>query len=210
ILDDPNLPNGPVHPVLYVGGEGGVFRSLDKGRSWYIFPSIANDGAPADGGYLPNAEVTRLELSLGNVNPTTGLNDPKTSEDMLVATTYGRGMFMIRLRTPNPVEQTYVLGLDSQVYAQKLDASGNPVGGYFLTTPGQVKDFVVGRTADGNPELFALGLNDQVYAQKFDSNGNSTTPWFFTATGQVKAVQVGNDANGSPEVFVIGLNDQVY
>jgi subtilisin-like proprotein convertase family protein len=83
-------------PYLYVGGDGGVFRSTDGGKTWAIFPSIAG-GAPVDGGYLPNAAVTDLDLSLGNINPTTGKPDQATGPDMLIATTYGRGAFAIRL-----------------------------------------------------------------------------------------------------------------
>jgi hypothetical protein len=210
ILDDPTNPNGPTHPILYVGGDGGVYRSMDKGKTWTIFPSIAQNGAPVDGGYLPNANVTHLDLSVGNINPATGQPDPTTSEDILLATTYGRGEFMIRLQAPGPLEETFVIGLNNQVYAQKLDATGHPIGGYFLTTPGEVLDLRVGRTAAGLPELFVKGLNNQIYAQKIDPNGNSAGPYFFTATGQIKTFEVGNDASGAPEVFAIGLNDQVY
>src|SRR5207302_6163680 len=34
IPDNPANPIGPKHPVLYNGGDGGVFRSLDRGVSW--------------------------------------------------------------------------------------------------------------------------------------------------------------------------------
>ena len=39
VPDDLNNPTGPSHPLLYVGGEGGVVRSLDDGKSWSLFPS---------------------------------------------------------------------------------------------------------------------------------------------------------------------------
>jgi subtilisin-like proprotein convertase family protein len=93
--------NDPTHnrpPVLYVGGLGGVYRSVDNGRNWTIFPAKA-DGALRDGGFLPNARVTDLDLSLGNINPTTGRPDTATGPDMLVVTTFGRGTFGIRLAT---------------------------------------------------------------------------------------------------------------
>ena len=45
IPDDLTKPNGPKHPVLYVGGHGGVYRSLDKGVTWTYFPNIATDGS---------------------------------------------------------------------------------------------------------------------------------------------------------------------
>jgi hypothetical protein len=98
---DPSMPPNPVtnptHPILYVGGQGGVFRSLDQGKTWTIFPDVAHDGAPIDGGFLPVAQVSRLTLVLGNINPTTGLPDQSGGPDMLVATTFGRGLFAIRL-----------------------------------------------------------------------------------------------------------------
>jgi hypothetical protein len=210
ILDNPNQPNGLTHPVLYVAGTAGVFRSLDKGQTWTNFPNVANDGAPAKGGYLPNVEITRLELSLGNINPVTGTPDAATSEDMLVAHTYGRGSWMIRLRPINPIEQAFVRGLDAQIYAQKLDANGNPVGGYFLTAPGTFQAFVVGRSANRNPQLFAIGGDNQVYMQKFDGSGNSAGPWTLTYGGFFKSVVAGNLPSGAPQIFTVGFDNQVY
>src|SRR5262249_48891983 len=49
-LNNPGSPPGPTHPVLYVGGEGGVYRSLDGGKTWSIFPNVAEDGSKQDGG----------------------------------------------------------------------------------------------------------------------------------------------------------------
>jgi subtilisin-like proprotein convertase family protein len=91
------IPGNPnTHPVLYVGGEGGVFRSTNQGALWTLFPATT-DGAPVNGGYLPLAHVTSLSLVLGNINSTTGLPDQTTGPDMLVAGTYGRGDYAIRL-----------------------------------------------------------------------------------------------------------------
>src|SRR5262249_9923624 len=83
-------------PVLYVGGQGGVFRSTDRGRTWTPFPDTS-DGAAVAGGYLPNARVTDLDLVLGNINPQTGQPDQSVGFNMLMASTYGRGVFAIRL-----------------------------------------------------------------------------------------------------------------
>ena len=101
IPDNFNNPNGPTHPLLYVGGEGGVYRSLDDGQTWSLFPdtgtgSLLNSPYP-NGGGLPVARVTDLDLSLGNINPTTGQPDESTSSNVLLATTFGRGSFAIRL-----------------------------------------------------------------------------------------------------------------
>jgi subtilisin-like proprotein convertase family protein len=98
IPDDLNNPTGPKHPVLYAGGEGGVYRSLDKGTTWTYFPDTAIDGAFQEGGLLPSVRVTDLALSLGNINPADGAPFQQPfGRDMLVATTYGRGTFVIRL-----------------------------------------------------------------------------------------------------------------
>ena len=53
---------------FYVGGNGGVYRSVDFGGHWTFFPSVA-DGANQDGGMLANAIITSLSLQTGNVNP---------------------------------------------------------------------------------------------------------------------------------------------
>jgi hypothetical protein len=84
------------HPVLYVGGEGGVYRSTSKGRLWTNYPDLSDYGAPQEGGYLPNAHVTDLDMALGNFNSQTGFFDPSSGYNMLIATTYGRGVFAIR------------------------------------------------------------------------------------------------------------------
>ena len=102
--NDPSVPGGPTHPVLYVAGEGGVYQSIDLGQTWTLFPNTLPNSLvtlptpPGAGGGLPDAHVTDLDLSTGNVDPTTGRavlqpGDP----NVLLATTYGRGSFAIRL-----------------------------------------------------------------------------------------------------------------
>jgi subtilisin-like proprotein convertase family protein len=93
----PNSSGGGTHPVLYVAGNGGVFRSLDQGKTWTYYPDVTSDGAVAEGGNLPNATVTSLTLVLGDVNPATGFVDPSTGLNQLVVGTYGQGDFAIRL-----------------------------------------------------------------------------------------------------------------
>jgi hypothetical protein len=103
IPDDPNQitnpPPGlvPTHPILYVGGEGGVYRSLDGGQSWTPFPDTVIDGAQFEGGLLPNAHVTELNLAIGTITTSTGRPTVSGSPDVLLATTYGRGDFAIRV-----------------------------------------------------------------------------------------------------------------
>ncbi len=88
---------GLTHPVVYVGGNGGIFRSRDNGITWTYFPNVSTDGASQEGGYLPNTNVTSLNLILGNVNSSTGFADASTGLNMLMASTYGRGDYVIRL-----------------------------------------------------------------------------------------------------------------
>jgi subtilisin-like proprotein convertase family protein len=95
----PALPNQPnlTFPVLYVGGAGGVYRSLDNGASWAVFPNILSDDSLVDGGLMPSVQVTDLDLSLGPVDPTTGFPNSALGENLLMASTYGRGVFAIRV-----------------------------------------------------------------------------------------------------------------
>ncbi len=118
------------HPVLYVGGNGGVFQSIDNGNTWHIFPSIANNSAPADGGYLPNVDVTDLNLSLGKIDPTLGVPTGVDGDaGVLLATTFGRGQFAIRLA---PVVFQSSLALDAKLPLPTgsqagTDAAGIPI-----------------------------------------------------------------------------------
>jgi subtilisin-like proprotein convertase family protein len=96
IKDNVTQPNSGTHPILYVGGMGGVFRSTDKGVHWFFFPSTTN-GALVNGGLFPDVQVTALTIADGNINPTTGQPDQSTGPDVLLATTFGRGTFAIRL-----------------------------------------------------------------------------------------------------------------
>ncbi len=100
IPNDPTNPTGPTHPVLYVGADSGVYRSLDQGQTWTLFPNQAVDGTPStvgDGGLLPSVQVNDLDLALGNVNQTTGEPKVSTGSDLLVASTDGRGSYGIRV-----------------------------------------------------------------------------------------------------------------
>jgi hypothetical protein len=114
VPDNPSNPTGPTHPYLYIGGEGGVYRSTDIGKTWTIFPDVAHDGSPVDGGYLPMAHVTDLDLAVGAVDPTTGKPDQSRGFNLLIATTYGRGSFAIRLpinNVNNPVSGPVIKSL---------------------------------------------------------------------------------------------------
>jgi subtilisin-like proprotein convertase family protein len=100
------IPNSPgidcvvdvaeCHPLIYVGGDAGVYRSFDLGQTWQQYPDVTIDNATLQGGYLPNAIVSDLDLATGPFDPVTGLTDFTQSLDILAATTFGRGTFAIR------------------------------------------------------------------------------------------------------------------
>ncbi len=102
--DDPSLDRPPTadpaltHPVLYVAGEAGVFRSVNHGQTWTHFPDTSLDNAPRAGGYLPNFQGTDLDLSLGRINQTDGMPEmARAGTDMLFVSSFGRSAFGIRL-----------------------------------------------------------------------------------------------------------------
>src|SRR5262249_30289393 len=119
---------GPTHPMLYVGGEGGVYRSSDNGQTWILFPSqdpnsfVTTPTPPGDGGGLPVAHVTDLDLALGNIDPTTGRPNVSTGPNVLLASTFGRGSFAIRLA---PVVFPESLALDRNLPAPGGSDSGS-------------------------------------------------------------------------------------
>src|SRR5262249_51961425 len=117
------------HPVIYVAGQGGVFRSTDSTDSkdangnnqttWLPFPSAEPNSLsttptpPGAGGGLPQVAVTDLAPSWGKIDPTPGRpvaapGDP----NLLTAFTFGQGAFAIRLA---PQVQSGLLLLDPTV-----------------------------------------------------------------------------------------------
>jgi hypothetical protein len=130
------------HPVLYVSGDAGVYRSYDKGTTWNYYPSVAGDGALQDGGYLPNVQVTHLDLIIGSINPATGIPDESSlanSMNVLVATTFGRGDFAIRLNN-KPFQQYSVYASPGPLVASiapVTNATGTTLTGIQVTFKGQ-------------------------------------------------------------------------
>ena len=118
--------------MLYVGANSGVYQSLDDGLTWSLFPSTTF-GAVTQGGYLPHVSVTSLSVSLGNVNPTTGMPnlagpyDPTTASapdpDLLMASTYGQGQFAINLA---PLVFPSTVQIDPSD-TSGVDSSGNTI-----------------------------------------------------------------------------------
>jgi hypothetical protein len=105
--------------------------------------------------------------------------------------------------------QSFVVGLDNQVYARHTDTSGNPTGGYYLVAPGQVKALRLARVGDTGVEVFVIGLDNQVYAATVDASGN-VNGYFQVAPGQFKSITAVTTGSGDPELFAVGLDNQVY
>lgn len=131
----PNATGTGTHPVLYVSASAGVYRSLDAGATWSLFPAandntLPNNGSRRDGGYLPNAQVSDLDLVQGRIDPTTGRATPQQGDpNMLLATTFGRGQFVIRLSPivfPNTVRPSTTLPAPGGS-SSGTDAQGNPI-----------------------------------------------------------------------------------
>src|SRR5262249_44831137 len=101
-----------------IGHGSGVYQSIDDGLTWSLFPSTTF-GAVVQGGDLPHAAVTDLDLSLGNIDshtgmpnlagpldPTNGTPTTTPDPDVRLASTHGRGSCAInvgRLVVPSTV-----------------------------------------------------------------------------------------------------------
>ncbi len=171
----PNSFSGPettsptsTHPILYVGGVGGVLQSIDNGQSWSVFPAplagSAPDVVPPAGqtGGMPTANVTSLTMSTGDVNPTTG-HPIQTPGDpnVMVASTYGNGMYAIRLA---PQVFPTSLGLD----ANNPPPQGSDVG----ALPTDLITDVKGAFIDGYSEASGFGGNVRITLYDYTNPAN--------------------------------------
>ena len=156
----PNATGTGTHPVLYVSADSGVYRSLDNGVTWSLFPAtndstLPGGGAQQNGGFLPSVSVSQLALVQGNIDPTTGRATPQPGDpDILLATTFGRGQFAIRLA---PIVFPSTVALDTKLPAPNgsisgKDAQGNPI--VKVTQP--VIDGLSEQTAFGNTVYITL------------------------------------------------------
>jgi hypothetical protein len=207
-------PNGPTHPILYAAGEGGVYRSLDKGQTWSLFPSqepnstINQPIPPGAGGGLPNAHVTDLDLSTGNVDPTTGRSVAQAGDpNVLLATTFGRGSFAIRLA---PVVFASSLALDPNLPAPGGSANGTTTNGTPLSTVAQpVFDGFSEQTAFGNVvRITLIDLTDPANPKViggYDGTGGTDTAANRTDPFGRFAIQVNPGAFTSNGLKTIGV-----
>jgi subtilisin-like proprotein convertase family protein len=180
-----DTPGSPTHPILYVAGSSGVYRSINNGATWSLFPAAA-DNAPVDGGYLPSVAVTDLDLSLGKIDPTNGrpVIDP-TSTNVLLATTFGRGAFAIRL-APQVFGEALRFAAGSDSGASATDRVTNVLrptieGLSAQTAFGAVVNInLIDLTDPANPRIIGTGTTDaagrfsiQVDAGAFAADGST-------------------------------------
>ncbi len=145
--------------------------------------------------------------------PTPTLSSPN-SNYFLTAPGMFKEIRVANIPAPAGGQEVFALGFDNQVYALRIDDEGIPIGGFSLTTPGQVKTFEIGYEFNTfDPILFAIGMDNQVYEKRFDASGISAGGYTLTQPGKFTAITVGTDLNNvvNPlEVFAIGLDSQVY
>ncbi|MEO6811427.1 MAG: Ig-like domain-containing protein [Isosphaeraceae bacterium] len=192
---DPDL----THPMLYVAGEGGVYRSTDDGVTWALYPSQdpaslnTTPTPPGGGGGLANAHVSDLDLALGNIDPITGRAVERISvngnpandivgPNLLVATTFGRGTFAIRLAP-------YIF--PNSVQLDPLSDSGDP------TPPGQVPV-----TNDVQPIFHGLGQQSAF--------GNVVTVNLIDETNPANPIVIGTGQTDELGRFTVQVNPGVY
>ncbi len=216
-IPDPVLPN-VTYPVLYVAGYGGVFRSLDNGQTWTAFPDTAFDGAPAEGGYLPNVDVTGLTLDLGAVNPATGHASQTAGDpEILLASTLGRGDFAIGL-APDVFPST--IGLDPTMPApggsQTGTFNGDPLTNLtnpFISGTSEVSNFgnVVTITLidEANDIVIGTGTTDTLghFSVQVSSQVGSIDPSFLIDGIKMVGIQAtdSSGATGNVTVFTYVL-----
>jgi hypothetical protein len=195
---------------------------------WSVLIGGTSFGAPAWAALIAIADQGRSLLGL---DPLDGYRDtlPKlyamdsSNFHVLAAngsydTTTGRGSPIADrvvdqlLQQPVPHETFVVQQADHQVYGRKLGADGQPIGGFFLAAPGQVKEIQVGHDLDHRPVLFVLGLDNQVYALSFDATGNPVGGYFATSASgaQFQSITLNTDASGRPLLFGLGADQQIY
>jgi subtilisin-like proprotein convertase family protein len=192
IPNDPTNPDAGTHPVLYAAGDGGVFRSINDGTSWTRFPDTAlnnTPGDPGDGGGIPVVGVTDLDMSIGNVDKTTGRANVAGSPNVLLATTAGRGAFAIRLSPIVFNEGTFAPRLSPTLPAPGGSDSGTSTTDAVTNVVNPVIEGFSGQTAYGQTITIKLyDLTDPINPVLI---GTATTD----ALGNYH-VQVGVDAAG--------------
>ncbi|WP_422931845.1 beta strand repeat-containing protein [Singulisphaera sp. PoT] len=160
IPDTTDTLNSAPHPMLYVAGQGGVFRSTDLGHSWTDFPNQGFDGSAADGGYLPNVKISDLNIESGDIDPTTGRAVARPGDpNNLYATTFGQGTFTIRL-APDVFPNTNAPGQPNNfLYLDPASDTGTYNNDGITNDPAPYVDGLSEQSAFGN--TVTINLYDQ-------------------------------------------------
>jgi hypothetical protein len=114
----------------------------------------------------------------------------------------------------------FAIGLDDQVYLSLSDAAVTQSTGYYLTTPGRVREISVTYTQQnvltGSPNsvaVFARGLDNQVYTNLIPWSG-SVSGYHLAARGAVTSIDVSYflapDGTRFPALYATGLDREVY
>jgi hypothetical protein len=180
IPDNPNNPSGLAHPVLYVGGDGGIVASTDLGATWRVFPNlnVADTSAAQTGGDLPVGRVTDLKLVTGNVNPTTGVPDTSSGLNVLVASMYGRGDFGIKLDTSAYSQFIAVPHAGPKVgsIAPLTGTFGQQLTGITVTFQGAVDPTTFNAGVFNSSNSYVLGPNNTKIPVQYVLDSTPATP----------------------------------
>lgn len=216
IPNNANQPNGATHPVLYVGGNGGIFRSTTQGTTWTEFPDVTDNGATVNGGYLPVADVTSLSLSDGNINPASGLPVADSNTlNLLMATTNGRGAFAIALPgpaapTPPSTDQTLSVASYNGTYTL-FNVPGNhslyqytPTSGWTqIGGAGSIESVSAVANASGGVYAFVMTTDKALYSYH---NGWS----LIGSPGTISSISAGTDNSGNAVVFAVTNTNALF
>ena len=225
----PTFAPTPAAPILYVGGDGGVFQARYNAdqTTWIRYTGPKTNGAASPGGGLPVVKVTDLDLALGDIDRSNGRPKSAGAPGLLVATTLGRGTWSIGLDVPAGVAGPRVVASTPST----LITSGTG----FSTVTVTFDQFITGRTFTASDVVMTLPDGSQInpVADPVDVTSGTDpagTVWQITfptqtadgtytikigphvADGNVEMDQNGNKINGEAgDAFtfkvVIGRND---
>ena len=200
---DSTNPASPTRPEIYVAGDGGVFK-LDTWKpgvpnpevTWKAFPAgtsytdqFGNTVNVPAGGNFPDVNVTDLDLSTGNVDRATGLTTGKDGLNLLLATTFGRGQWAIRLNADqtNPAPVPFVSGPKVLNILNQIPANSTSTNRLVVQFDGPI-DPATFTTAD---------------VRLLDSNGNPVT-----ITGVDRVSQTPVNGSNPNNLFEISFTPQ--
>jgi hypothetical protein len=212
----PTYSPTPGLPILYVGGDAGVFRAIRNTTdptltSWLRYTGVAANGASQEGGGLPVVKVTDLDMATGNTDPNSGRVLSAGSPDLLIATTLGRGSWAISLGKPVGVSGPRVISATPNTpqvtpvdkvtvtFDQYIDPTSFTLSDVTVTDPNGNPVFVEAVNDVTNPPVGSANLHN-VWEIVFDSTPNTGSDTRLAAEGTYQIV-VGpgvQDGGGTP------------